>query len=227
MASSFKSLGRNSCCHWLARWCLGIGDLARNAASIDCFRGARIFICRRQTFQVSSRVAHHDACAAHWRHDHRRIHTHRRRHCSLCLGHHSRIFLVSHAELQNVCEDLLGHRRDHCHRHVHCGGCQHFWLDAHGHRRHSGHQRLGAWFHARALEVFAAGQFTHVVCGLLLRAHCRHHHPRSHLGSHLPKAGYRLGPLRFDHGAQPHDWSVAPTHGHGAVCLGACGQTQR
>ena len=134
-------------------------------------------------------------------HDHRRIHTDRRRHCSLCLGHHSRIFLVSHAELQNVCEDLLGHRRNNGHRHVHCGGRQHLWLDAHGHWRHSGHQRLGLGIHARALEVFVVGQFAHVVCGLLLRAHSRHYHPSSHIGSHLPKAGYRLGALWLDHGA--------------------------
>jgi len=99
-------------------------------------------------------------------------------------------FLVPHAQLQDVREDLPGHGRDHRHGAVHRGCSQHFWLDAHRHRCDHRHPQLGAGLHTRALGLLAAGQLVDAVCRLLPGAHRRHHHLGADPRADLPATGH-------------------------------------
>ena len=106
------------------------------------------------------------------------------------MGLGAGLAVVSHTQLQTVCENLSGYGRDHGNGLVHRGGCQHFWLDADRHRRDRRHQPMGAGCDRSTLAVSVAGQFIDAVCGLLSRADRSHHHPGADLVAHLFAIGH-------------------------------------
>jgi hypothetical protein len=152
--------------------------------------GLLVLFAGGQMVSIPSRAAHHDTSAIDRRHDHRRVHAYRRGDRGLRVGLGAGLAVVSHTQLQTVCENLSGHGRDHGHGLVHRGGCQHFWLDADRHRRDRRHQPMGAGCDRSTLAVFVAGQFIDAVCGLLFRADRSHHHPGADLVAHLFAIGH-------------------------------------
>ncbi len=94
VAQSHQGLGRNRGGGGLASGHLVAGHGHGHTPSTHRVGGLDRFVCRRQVFQLSGRVAHHDPRDPDWRHDHRRVHPHRRRDCSLRLGHCTGLFLV-------------------------------------------------------------------------------------------------------------------------------------
>ena len=111
-------------------------------AQLTVFGGLVLLFARRQDLPFPGRAADHDAGAADRRHDHRRLHAHRRRDRGLRLGHGAGLPVYRTLNWKMFVKVCLDTVETTSHGAVHRGRRQHFRLDAHRHRRHRRHR---AW----------------------------------------------------------------------------------